>query len=145
MAKPRSKLRRVLAIVIGVPVVLVALYLLTFAAFFIVGPFAEDYSQRIAFHDKAWRERSLDRADAEWPTRLRMVDDLIAKRRLDGLTRNELLVLLGPADKTDKWRDWDLVYWLGHERSGFIRIDSEWLVIRFDDSGRVGSYQVVAD
>jgi hypothetical protein len=134
----------VLAALIGVPVALLALYMLTFVAFFIVGPAAEDYSQRTTFEAKTWRERSLDH-DPEWPTRLRMIDDLIAKRRLDGLTRNELLALLGPADQTDKWRDWDLVYWLGYQRSGFIRIDSEWLVIRFDDSGRVASYRLVSD
>ncbi len=130
MAKPRSTLRRVLAVVIGVPVALVALYLLLFVGFFILGPSAEDYSQRTAFDAKS---------------RLRMVDDLIAKRRLDGATRDQLLTLLGPADETDHFRDWDLVYWLGPERNGFMRIDSEWLVIRFDAADRVASYRLVRD
>lgn len=139
-----TRLWRVLAVLIGVPVVLLALYLLAFVGLFIVGPAAEDYSQRTAFEAKTWREKSMDH-DSDWPTRLRMVNDLVAKRRLDRVTRNDLLALLGPADQTDKWRDWDLVYWLGPERSGFIRIDSEWLVIRFDSAGRVDSYQIVRD
>lgn len=135
----------VLAALIGVPVGLLALYLLAFVGLFIVGPTAEDYSNRTPFDAESWRDRSLDQADPAWPTRLRMVDDVIARRRLDGFTRNELLTLLGPADQTDKWRDWHLVYWLGPERSGFARIDSEWLVIRFDDSSRVATYRIVRD
>jgi hypothetical protein len=73
-----------------------------------------------------------------------MVDDLIAKRRLDNLTRDEISTLLGPGDKTSKWKDWDLIYWLGPER-GLIRIDSEWLGIRFDKAGRVADYRIVRD
>jgi len=73
-----------------------------------------------------------------------MVDDLTATRRVHGLTRAELLTLLGPSDQIGKWRDWDLVYWLGPER-GFMRIDSEWLVVKFDSSGRVASYRIVRD
>ena len=144
MAKPRSTLRRVLTVVIGVPVALVALYLLLFVGFFILGPSADDYSQRLTFDGKAWRDGSLDQ-NAEWPTRQRIVDDLVAKRRLDGLTREQLLTLLGPADQTDMWRDWHVVYWLGRERTGIIRADSEWLVIRFDAAGRVASYRIIAD
>jgi len=73
-----------------------------------------------------------------------MVDDLIAARRLDGLTRAELVTLLGPSDQTSKWRNWDVVYWLGPEH-GFVRIDSEWLVIKLDSSGRAVSYRIVRD
>ena len=125
------------------PVVLLVLYLLVFVGFFVVAPTADDYSHRTAFDAKAWRERSLDQG-VEWPTRLRMIDDLIGERRLDGLSRSEVLALLGPRDETGKWKDWDLVYWLGPER-GPIGIDSEWLVIKFDSSGRVASYEKVRD
>ena len=129
---------------IGVPAALLALYLLVFVGFFLVAPTAEDYSRRTAFDAKAWRDRSLDQG-VEWPTRLRMIDDLIGKRRLDGLSRPEVLALLGPADQTtNQWKEWDLVYWLEPER-GPIGIDSEWLVIRFASSDRVESYQIVHD
>jgi hypothetical protein len=144
LERVRNKKLWWLAVLFGVPAAFAALYLLVFAAFFIVGPLAEDYSQRMAFEAKAWRDKSLDQ-NSKWPTRLRMVDDLVAKRQLDGLTRAELLALLGPADQTDKWRDWHLVYWLGPERSGLFRIDSEWLVIRFDDADRVAAYRVLGD
>jgi hypothetical protein len=113
-------------------------------AYFVFVPTAEDYAHRTAFDPAGWRDRSLD-ADSLWPTRLRMVDDLIAKKRLDGLTRREVESLLGSGDRTDKWKDWHLVYHLGPERRGLFRIDSEWLVIRFDQSDRVMEYRIVGD
>ena len=54
--------------------------------------------------------------------------------RLDGLTRREVLALLGPpASKSFPAgaQHTDIHYWLGPER-GIIRLDSEWLFIDFD-------------
>ena len=140
---PRNKRFWWVLALIAIPAALLALYLLVLVGFFVVAPAADDYSHRTTFDSKTWRDRSLDQGVA-WPTRLRMIDDLIGKRRLDGLTRTELLTLLGPADKTDKWKEWDVVYWLGPQRGPF-GIDSEWLVIKFDSSGRVASYERVYD
>ena len=131
---------RVLAIVVAVPVVA---YVLAVAYFTFV-PSAEDHAHRVPFVPQTWRDRSLDQ-DPLWPTRLRMVDDLIAQRHLDGLSRAQTESLLGPGDKTGKWADWDLIYWLGPERRGMFRIDSEWLVIRLDASGKVARYRIVGD
>lgn len=128
----------VLAAVLGTPV---ALYGLAWA--YVVMP-GSDYRHRLAFDVKAWRDKSADAGD-DWPTRLRMEDSLIACRLLDGRTRPQVVELLGPADDTAKWRDWDLVYHLGPERKGLIRIDSEWLVIRLDSSRTVSSYRIVTD
>lgn len=68
--------------------------------------------------------------------RIRMVDDLLESHPLVGLSRTEVEALLGPADKTPYFRNFDLVYMLGPER-GFIAIDSEWLLIQLDPDGRV--------
>ena len=73
-----------------------------------------------------------------------MVDDLIADKRLDELTSDEVEALLGPGDQTSKWQDWSRVYYLGPERGAF-RIDSEWLVIRFGANGRVKEYRRMVD
>jgi hypothetical protein len=121
-------------------VVISGLYILGQA--FFVGCDADDSAHLIRFDPQAWREAGDD--DPLWPTRLRMIDDLIASRRLDGAERSDVERLLGAADKTDKWTDWDLVYWLGPER-GYVRIDSEWLVIRFDGTGHVATYRTVRD
>ena len=133
-------LRRAAAVLL----VLFLLYALAFAYFFFFTPTAEDYAHRVAFDSAGWQRHALD-DDPEWPTRLRMVDDLVADRRLDGLTRSEVESLLGSADQTAKWKDWELVYYLGPERNGIFRIDSEWLVIRFDLAGRVSEYRIVSD
>ena len=73
-----------------------------------------------------------------------MVDDLIHRQHLVGKTRPEVLALLGPQSDTGQFSDWDLTYVLGAER-GFMGIDSEWLVLRFDDAGRVMQYEIVRD
>jgi hypothetical protein len=78
------------------------------------------------------------------PVRLHMVEWLVRSGRLDGLTRPQVLALLGPPDDSGYFTDWDLVYWLGPER-GLLSIDSEWLVIRVRTDGRVSDYRIVRD
>jgi hypothetical protein len=125
------------AIVVGAVV-----YLAGGVAWMIGAPKTEDYRHRQPFDSRAWK---LDEsANREWPTRLRMADDIVDRRILVDKTKTEVLELLGPATPTDKWRSWDLVYWLGPER-GFIRIDSEWLVVRFGQDGRVRDVRIVRD
>jgi len=46
------------------------------------------------------------------------------------MSRTDIDQLLGRPPKTEYFSDYDYVYWLGPER-GFIRIDSEWLCIKF--------------
>ena len=120
----------------------VALYGLVWA--YVYSPSFTERAHRLAFDAHAWRTNTAD-AGREWPTRLRMVDSLMDRRLLDGLTRAQVVELLGPADGTAKWREWDLVYQLGPERNALFRIDSEWLVIRLDARGAVTSYRLVAD
>ena len=73
-----------------------------------------------------------------------MADDLVRRRLLDGLTREQTLHLLGEPRPTNYFSEWDLVYWLGPERS-FIGVDSEWLVVRFAPDGQVSEYRIVRD
>jgi hypothetical protein len=89
-----------------------------------------------------WRRNAAP--DPSWPARLTMVDHLLARHPLRGLSRDSVERLLGPRDSTAYWQDWDLVYWPGPER-GLFRIDSEWLVARFGPDGRVSEYRIVRD
>ncbi len=93
-----------------------------------------------SFDADGWKQSE----EVEGSPRLAMVDSLIESRKLEGKTQDEILALLGPPTDTSYFTDWDAVYWLGPER-GWLRLDSEWLVLRFDDKGRVFEYQLVRD
>ncbi len=73
-----------------------------------------------------------------------MADGLVASGALVGKTRDDIANMLGPPTSTDKFRHYDLVYWLGPER-GFFAIDSEWLVVSFGTTGTVREARIVRD
>jgi hypothetical protein len=77
-------------------------------------------------------------------TRYRIADRMTSSGRLEGMTRAEVIALLGEPTDTEKFKERGLIYVLGPER-GFIRIDYEWLAIDFDSSGRVSNVAVVSD
>ncbi|MDD4844047.1 MAG: hypothetical protein PHU31_06925 [Anaerotignum sp.] len=61
--------------------------------------------------------------------RVDMVDDLLEKHELLGMTEQEVFLLLGqPTENAYFKTENNIVYYLGPER-GLIRIDSEWLVL----------------
>jgi hypothetical protein len=90
--------------------------------FLLLRPRAEAYMHATRFDSAAWKARSVDDGPM-WPTRLRMVDDLLDGNLRSGVPRAEIEKLLGAPDKTSYFADWDLVYRLGPER-GFIRIEA---------------------
>jgi hypothetical protein len=73
-----------------------------------------------------------------------MVDDLLRRHSLLGATRSEVEELLGKPTTTSYFQEYDLVYYLGPERS-FVGIDSEWLVLRLDGAGRVSERRILTD
>jgi hypothetical protein len=91
------------------------------------------------FDSQRWKATDTVKA-----TRGPMADRLIAQRRLVGLSKAEVVALLGPPTDTTYFSDWDLVYVLGMER-GFFSIDHEWLVVRLNDRGRVSEARLVTD
>lgn len=77
--------------------------------------------------------------------RVYMVDNMLYKNKLKGMTRDEVKLLLGEPTDTEYFKAEDnIVYYLGPER-GFIRIDSEWLVIGFNNKGEVEGYTITTD
>ena len=76
--------------------------------------------------------------------RQRIADWLILSHRLIGNSRATVVGLLGEPPPTEYFKQWDMVYWLGPERS-FISIDSEWLVLRLNDQGIVLQAEIVGD
>lgn len=77
--------------------------------------------------------------------RVYMVDNLLSDYELRGKTKEEVSKLLGKPTPNAYYKEHsNIVYRLGIER-GFIRIDSEWLVIWFNSSGKVAKYEVLKD
>jgi hypothetical protein len=95
-----------------------------------------------AFATTAWRDSV--QAYGTLAVRGCMVDDLLARHRLQGVPREDVVTLLGEPRPTSYFRDYDLVYWLGPER-GWMSVDSEWLVFRLDAAGRVAAYRLITD
>ena len=115
--------------------------LLVFVAFPLVQSTFGGRAGRTAFDRAAWM--AADRTDAT-PSRVQMIDALLAGTPLRGMTRNQIIELLGEPPETEYFSDWDLVYWLGPERSA-VSVDSEWLVLRFNEDSVVTDVAVLSD
>jgi len=137
-----------LKIIIGIALMPVIIPIIFIVGLFLIMGFL-DWNERMAwnknqlpFDQKVWLAET-DSKEMN-PMRLRMVEDLLKHHDFRGFTRKQVEDLLGPETDTDKFRSWDLVYWLGPER-GSYRIDSEWLVFRFDRNDVVSDYQHLTD
>lgn len=94
------------------------------------------------FDAQRWQDRT--RAYSRDAVRGCMVDDLLRRRLLEGRTRDEVVALLGEPRRSVFFGDYDLVYWLGPERS-LLSIDSEWLLLRLGADGRVTEIRLATD
>ena len=66
--------------------------------------------------------------------RVNMVDDMLEKHNLVGQSNEQVIELLGNGTENPYFKEVDnYVYYMGDER-GLISIDSEWLVITFDNN-----------
>jgi hypothetical protein len=104
-------------------------------------PAFDNWRHQESFTPDGWRSPA-GSSDRLWPPRLRMVDDLIARKLVDGLSQDSVVLLLGPPDAR-AWPGFDMTYSLGPER-GLFRIDSEFLALRLR-SGHVDSVALVRD
>ena len=110
-------------------------------AYMFGSPVVKDYASRMPFDSSKWQNEEL--VNTRNPVRIRMVDDMLKKHNLVGMTKENLIALLGIPPKTGYFSNYDFVYWLGPER-GFFSIDSEWLVIKLEDD-KVVEAMVVRD
>lgn len=61
-----------------------------------------------------------------------------------GMSKDDVIRLLGKETDTDKFTEYDLVYWVGPEKSA-ISIDSQWLVLDFDDDQKLKTFKAMTD
>jgi len=103
--------------------------------------FWSTHSDRAPFDSVAWKVG--EQLAGDRGVRLRMLDDLLRRHKLAGLSRAEVDDLLGPPTETGYFKEYDRVYWLDPER-GFLSIDSEWLALKFEQD-RVVAARIVRD
>lgn len=112
-----------------------------FSTFFIVSLalislICKTYHYKHTFSTGKWINHPAARTD--------IADNLLAKHPLTGMTLSEVETLLGPETENAYFkRENNLVYYLGLER-GILAIDSEWLVIEFQN-GRVSKTYITTD
>jgi hypothetical protein len=127
-----AMLRKVASRVVLIASVLFALFAAQWLAFRCPLPFVA-FLWNVDYHD-----------GTTFHTRYRIADGLELGGRLGGMTRAEVLALLGPPPKTDKFPEHGLVYVLGPGR-GWTSLDYEWLLVDFDSADRVINAEVVSD
>ena len=95
------------------------------------------YQEQHSFSTSKWEQYPDERT--------KIVDDLLDDYDLIGMQESEILTLLGTHDNDSGYFSSEnrFVYRLGMER-GLISIDSEWLIIDFDD-GIVTGYFITTD
>ena len=93
----------------------------------------------VAYHDKHTFSTSKWLDDPEGRTAI--VDDLLEKNELVGMSEDDVLSLLGEPDNYYGYFNADnrYVYYMGAER-GLFGIDSEWLILDFMDGVVSDSY-----
>jgi hypothetical protein len=99
------------------------------AVLILISHIANEYAWGIEFESAAWKEAE----GSANKIRVRMIDSLLRKHTLVGMTRTQIDSLLGTPNKTSYFSDYEYVFWLGPER-GFMSIDSEWLALKFKDN-----------
>ena len=97
----------------------------------------------VPFDADEWR--AAERAGADRSNgRLGMGARLVRTGALIGKTKTEVLVMLGEPMPHPEFADWDLVYWLGPERS-FMVLGSEYLLLRLSEESRVRECRIMSD
>ena len=97
------------------------------------------------FSSEIWRDpNSAQYVSYDLTLRQRMLDDVV-ENILPGSTQSEIEILLGESMNTGYFsgNERDLIYVLGAER-GF-GVDSEWLLIWFDETGNFERYEITTD
>jgi hypothetical protein len=93
---------------------------------------------RQKFDKQVWATADPDHSNI----RFEMLDDLFANHRFKELNRSGVVALLGEPEEPGI-PGWDIAYLLGRERNWVVRLDNEWLVIRFGQDGYVADMLIL--
>ena len=102
------------------------------------------FSSKLEFDSKKWKQENSTLDDPS--LRSQMIEDLV-ENVLPDKSKKEIEELLGPSLETNYFKssNKDFIYYLGIQQEGFIRIDSDWLLIFLDKDNKFKSYKIVQD
>lgn len=115
------------------------------ASYFIPEPLPKG-SHLAPFDRSIWLDpTSDDYVEGDITPRQKMLAAVVA--RLPGHNRQEIKQMLGPSLETSYFQGTgrDLIYVTGSQRDSFFSIDSEWLLIWLNDTGRFKRYAILSD
>jgi hypothetical protein len=149
---PVRQLRREVGWFAGIAVAALVLLLLILVGLplrfmWALGAFDPPEVQPLPFESAAWKRA--DPIQRYRTVRSQMVDDILRRRLLDGLSRGEVEQLLGPPIEDlsgfkNHFRRYHLAYYLGLQRhGGALAFYDEFLAIHLDEQGRVAEYRDV--
>ncbi|MDI6756745.1 MAG: hypothetical protein QME32_01840, partial [Endomicrobiia bacterium] len=100
----------------------------------------------LKFDSDAWKEKTSLETINGISRREMMLKDIV-RNILPGKNKKKIAELLGQPSATTYFSDTgkDMIYFLGPERTSMFNIDSEWLLIWFDKSGKFDRYKIVND
>ncbi len=103
-------------------------------------------SGSLKFDRQLWLAETSSKTRQGITDRQRMLKSVV-EVILPGKTRKEIESNLGPTLNTKYFKSTgrDLIYYTGSERYGFMRLDSEWLLIWLDDRDIFQKYKVAID
>ena len=122
---------------------IVIILVIIVSVFFSISALLDDGVDQIPFVSNVWKNTPA--VFSHDSVRLRMIDDFLEGHSIVGMSRGEVILLIGEPDQTEYFKSYDMVYMLGQETDSYFAMDSQWLVLDLNDSERVVSYDIVVD
>ena len=122
---------------------IVIILVIIVSVFFSISALLDDGVDQIPFVSNVWKNTPA--VFSHDSVRLRMCDDFLEGHCIVGMSRGEVILLIGEPDQTEYFKSYDMVYMLGQETDSYFAMDSQWLVLDLNDSERVVSYDIVVD
>ena len=121
----------------GLIYIAVAILIEVALAWSFMGRPVPEYLLRRPFDAASWKDHKLLSDD----TRRRMVVDLLRSHSFRGMTRDQVITIIGEPDQPGVLVGWHMAYYLGPPR-GFGEIDAEWLIFRLNSQSYVIDYRI---
>lgn len=101
----------------------------------VAGVIVYDYATRVPFSSAAWKAAKTSPDGVK--LRGRMTASLFSQHELVGMSKSQILALLGEPDQESDLSGWDMGYTVGYSIIDPIMLvfefDAQWLVVKYDE------------